>query len=253
MNLKNTFQRNLILGSLLSAFILVLVSALSWAAVSQLIASQKAVKHTQDVKLKLENLISLLKDVETGQRGYLLTQRKDFLEPYEKAKAVLWDEYDALGGLISDNPEQIQDWKRMNDIIKTRISFLEVNINTMSQTATYQTGLMLKGKAQMDLLRSIIDIMMKREDTLLEQRNSVLGFYSSIVPWIIVLAALCAIIITLYFYVRLKRGLKQNIAIAESLQEQNENMERRTEAIQNISKDIAGGNYFRRISKEDLE
>ena len=52
-------------------------------------------------------LMSLLQDMETGQRGYIITGDSDFLEPYNKAKFSLAVETDSLAKLISDNEEQI--------------------------------------------------------------------------------------------------------------------------------------------------
>ena len=41
------------------------------------------VAHTHEVLDALEQLISTLKDAETGQRGYLITGEPRYLDPYE--------------------------------------------------------------------------------------------------------------------------------------------------------------------------
>ncbi len=43
--------------------------------------------HTMEVLQRVDGLFSSLKDAETGQRGFLLTSREDYLEPYNVARA----------------------------------------------------------------------------------------------------------------------------------------------------------------------
>jgi len=43
---------------------------------------QAWVTHTQNVLLKSEAVLGYLRDAETGQRGFLLTQKTEYLEPY---------------------------------------------------------------------------------------------------------------------------------------------------------------------------
>ena len=47
-----------------------------------------------------------MKDAETGQRGYLLTGREDYLAPYLDAKQALPAEFSSLAALLSQDPAQ---------------------------------------------------------------------------------------------------------------------------------------------------
>ena len=69
----------------ISIFILVVISAVSYTIITNLLESSELVDHSNDVILKLEKVMSHVKDAETGQRGYMLTDRKDFLGPYRDA------------------------------------------------------------------------------------------------------------------------------------------------------------------------
>lgn len=57
--------------------LLVLIFVLSFWSLNRLIKKVDWVEHTNQVLLNLENIISLLKDAETGQRGYLLTENEE--------------------------------------------------------------------------------------------------------------------------------------------------------------------------------
>ena len=56
----------------------------------------------------LANLLSTMKDAETGQRGFLITGEDEYLAPYQSALASVDDEIKAMRGLTADNPRQQQ-------------------------------------------------------------------------------------------------------------------------------------------------
>ena len=84
MNTKVT--RNLQIGFGLSLSLLIASSVLSWFCIRNLLKSSELVDHSNLVATKLENVISSLKDAETGQRGYLLTGTTEYLQPYNGAQ-----------------------------------------------------------------------------------------------------------------------------------------------------------------------
>ena len=64
------------------------------------------VEHTNTVLSTLEGILSMVKDAETGLRGYVMTKDKRFLQPYygsERKADSLCKQAKALTG---DNPEQ---------------------------------------------------------------------------------------------------------------------------------------------------
>src|SRR5215467_16084774 len=64
--------------------------------------NQGWVEHTQQVQLELAEFESLLKDTETGQRGYLYTGDPNYLEPYNKSVAQGYPHVTRLAELTAD-------------------------------------------------------------------------------------------------------------------------------------------------------
>ncbi len=62
------------------------------------------VAHTYNVKSHLENITAELTDAETGQRGFLYTDKEAFLEPYTNALRTIPENHKATLELIKDNP-----------------------------------------------------------------------------------------------------------------------------------------------------
>src|ERR1700722_4857860 len=106
--MKSNIKRNLLLGFSVSLLLLLVSSEASYTSIRHLLESGKLVNHTDSVIQNLEMVLSTLKDAETGQRGYLLTGKENFLEPYNGAEDNAENGLKAVKFLTADNPEQQQ-------------------------------------------------------------------------------------------------------------------------------------------------
>src|SRR3981189_1388077 len=101
--------RNLQIGFGLSLLILVISSVASFSSIQNLLDSSKWVDHTDSVINELNMTLSSLKDAETGQRGFLLTDDTAFLRPYNGAHEKVLALADTVQRLTADNPVQQQN------------------------------------------------------------------------------------------------------------------------------------------------
>jgi CHASE3 domain sensor protein len=123
--MKSSFKRNLLVLSGLS-FLLLIVSAIaSYTSITNLLNSQQQVAHTNLVINKLDNVISVLKDAETGQRGFLLTGEEKFLEPYNGSLPKAYELISDIKNLTADNPRQLQSAEQLRQLITKRIGRLQ--------------------------------------------------------------------------------------------------------------------------------
>ena len=105
--LKKTSTEKGIRNVYLIAFILLFLAYLvNLYANRQLIKQADAVKHTNDVIRNLDNMLSKVKDGETGVRGYVITKKPEFLYPYFGSYETADSLYNELLGLTNDNPGQ---------------------------------------------------------------------------------------------------------------------------------------------------
>ena len=81
--MKKKANVNLQIGFGLSILLLILSSVVSYISITKLLESSARVKHTHDVTLQLERMMSSLRDAETSQRGFLLTNRNRYLDPFK--------------------------------------------------------------------------------------------------------------------------------------------------------------------------
>ena len=86
--------------------ILTMVSFMSYIRIMELNAASEQVNHTNQVNLKLNEVLVNIVNAETGQRGYLLTLDSSFLEPYTGSEEKVHRNIAELDSLVSDNIQQ---------------------------------------------------------------------------------------------------------------------------------------------------
>jgi PAS domain S-box-containing protein len=247
--MRLNFNRNLQLGYGISILMLVVVGFTSYRTVQQLLDSNRAVAHSNLIMQQLERTISVMKDAETGQRGYLLTNRKAFLEPYNGA-------YREANGLVSqvaqltiDNPKQQQNIQKIRRILQQRLTILQSLIVQRQQGKAITPNDLDAGKAAMDALRKAISKTEDDEQRLLDQRISRLNHYTVLVPLFIVLAILLGVLISVLSYIRVIRDIREKDRLQAELAEKeqetaafNEELTATNEELTEAREDLAAAN-----------
>jgi PAS domain S-box-containing protein len=136
--------------------------------------SEQWVTHTHEVIEQLGNLFSHVKDAETGQRGYLITGNKTYLEPYMMSQSIIQKDFHHLLKLTQDNPRQINNLRQIEPLIQKRLNHLAQAIqiqNNAGQKEAYKFILTGKGISVMSELRTLITKMIEDEHQLLNTRK----------------------------------------------------------------------------------
>lgn len=230
----------------ISLLILIATSAASFISIKNLIYSSSEVNHTNAVLKQLENAISYAKDAETGQRGYLVSGDSIFLDPYWEASEKSMHALDTVAILTTDNPAQQQHLGKLRKILGDRFDVIDRSI----QTKVVNVPEMILGKAIMDSARLLVNDMQNIEKSLLAERTASLNTFSSFTPIIIIIAAMIALFITIYFYRKVSENFRDKMRLADELQQKDIEISRRIEIIRDIATNISKGEYKIRLNVE---
>ncbi len=168
-----TFGKKVTVGFMLSFVVLVTVGAAAYQSATSLARTSYAVTQAHVVLEHLSNLLGLLKDAETGQRGFVLTGDEAFLEPHTHAVGAIPATLGDLRELVSDSVSQQRRLNQLEPIVDAKLGELAKTIEMrrtlgFGPTAAYiGEGL---GKRAMDDLRRIVDEMDHAEREVLAQR-----------------------------------------------------------------------------------
>lgn len=132
------------------------------------IHTYQAIDTTKDVLIGLD-------DAETGQRGYLLSGDRRYLDPYDKALERLARLRSELAAHISDNEAQIGRVATLDDLIDAKLGELAASIRLHDERgfeATRAQELVWMEQATMDDIRGVIGQITEAEKALLASRQS---------------------------------------------------------------------------------
>jgi CHASE3 domain sensor protein len=126
------------------------------------------------VKLKLENTLSNIRDAETAQRGYLLTQDSLFLEHYHDAQMAALESVGGARKLTHDNIVQQKNIDQLESLTQERFASLAntLSVQAASSDKSVKTERLLNGRRVMGEIRVLIAQMTSIEDDLLKQREN---------------------------------------------------------------------------------
>ncbi len=213
------------IGFGLLIFALLFAGYISFQNSKTLIDDTNWVIHTHEVKGNLDEVITNLIDTETGQRGYLITEDKKYLEPYNFALNEIDSNIDNLRRLTLDNPKQQINIDELEPLIQIKLDELQETIylrNTVGFEAAKELVLSDQGKIVMDDIRELIQNMHLEEDRLLviraklpaeSQKNNLI-----LSSWLIMLTIAFSGIVILFItksIIRPINKLKQGIISVE--------------------------------------
>ncbi|HTI08655.1 MAG TPA: response regulator [Puia sp.] len=245
--------RNLQIGFGLSLLILIITSIASYSSITSLLESSRWVDHTDSVINELSATLSTMKDAETGQRGYLLSDDTAFLRPYygaqEKALAIV----DNVQAMTADNPIQQRNAEELRDVIAHRLTILQKVIDQKRTDNLYSLDDLRQGLKYMDQARRIVQRMQEEEHKLLAIRVAKVKSLSGYTPILVLLAAGISILITLFFYRRVYNDFQERSALYGELQEKDRQISRRIDIIRDIADKISAGEYQTRVTDEQKD
>lgn len=130
--------------------------------------------HTHDVITNSEKLLSSMKDAETGQRGFLITQGITYLEPYYTGISSAQKIFQELKMLTQDNQEQQLALDHIEQSMMLKFDELALTVELVQYDNLSQALKIVKedrGKEYMDDLRSDLTKFTNIELLLLEKRK----------------------------------------------------------------------------------
>lgn len=124
-------------------------------------------------------VLTLMVNAETGMRGFQLTRRSEFLQPYETARRNLPEKMGEMKYLIEAEPgakpraEKLVSFSEIEGLIARQMDDLAWQKNHISKVGEFDEELyahLLTGKKYMDSIRASLGTMETRESELLAER-----------------------------------------------------------------------------------
>jgi signal transduction histidine kinase len=210
MNVATVIKRHpLVLALALAAAAVMLF--ISEGSYFRAVGTLNALGAMSTARASLQGLERSFLDAETGQRGYLLTGRQEYLRPYEQALGEIDGSFRFLERYYADEPASMALLSQLRAASDTRLSELALTLRLHQQgreSATRDIVLSDIGKEQMDRIRALsAELLVKETLRVAAGRNDI---YGTLMLSRIGIAALSGIgLLALFMYLHEQQRLLQ--------------------------------------------
>ena len=217
-----TFGRKVSAGFAVAVAALVIVAVVGYRSATRLAESNERVEHTLEVRFEVAQVLTQLLNAETGQRGYIITGREEFLAPYNAALSELDKAVHELQRLTVDNPAQQTRIEQLRAAMDKKLAELkrvigERRASVEAATATIAAG---EGKEAMDQARAILKDMDAEEVRLMEQRSHAVDdstrIASSVITYGTIIAVILVLVVAWWIVSSLSRQIGGNVRDLQS-------------------------------------
>jgi signal transduction histidine kinase len=199
--------------AIMAALATVLISeAAYWRSVDRL----TEVGEMAVARLNIQRLERSLLDAETGQRGYLLTQRKEYLQPYEESLKNIMEYFKRLDDYYGDEAFPKAILLKMHALVDTKLSELALTLRLHDEgkpAAMSEVIMSGIGKEHMDSFRVLAGDLLKLEsDKVSNGRQEI--YYMLMLGRVGVALLTTVSLLALFMYLR-KRFAHETLLVAQ--------------------------------------
>ena len=217
-------QRNIspmfVAGALLALGLLTWNMAATVANTSQLGGQTALVQRSGDRLRSLDSVLSLVAEAESGQRGFVITGRNEYLEPYEAARRALGGQLDELARLVGDDSAQRARLVDVRRDVDARLGEMARTVEMRRQRgfeATQEAIVGGGGVAEAKALRATVTAMADVERRHLDARTAEAASTYRNALWSGLASGAAALLAVLGFALLLRRHLRERARAEQAI------------------------------------
>jgi signal transduction histidine kinase len=208
---KNSFSKQSMIACLTAGMLVVLaIGIILYQQCQSMIESRKSVLHTQEAITAVTDLRSVMNITETGQRGFILTGKQSYLEPYEAALELVPRRLATAQRALSDNKTQIERFTALSILIEQKLSELTQTVELRKDKgfdAAVKVVRSDRGMLYMDKIRALIRNILDTEQMQLQEQNDRLDATTQKCLAAFAILAICAVSLFSAFGIFMQRYL----------------------------------------------
>jgi len=220
------------LGLFLAGFLALLaIIGTSWWLVERSEQYFDDVLQARDARTVAVAVRKDLQDMETGQRGFILTSDESYLEPYVAGRADVIPSYESLKSVLGDRQEAARI-EQLGQAITDKIDEIDETISLHRAGRTAEAIEIIRtnrGKAAMDEARAVLDRIIATADSLVGDRVRIHKANTNALRWVTILGGLFIIAVAGSALFAAMRYTREIVAARAELEVLNNALEERVE------------------------
>ena len=219
----NTIRAKLGFGFALVIALGLLTGALGLLNAKKIMDGAQANEHTHEVLREVGLIRENMTNIETGQRGFLVTGYPTYLEPYTEGKKEIDTHFDAAIKLTSDNPAQTERFNNLREMYSNWLRFSiektielrqSLNNQEIDQNEFMNRFISLSGKPIMDKMRELIGQIEQEEVNLLKVRTQAAETTYQTALWSVAAALIASFVVGVFATITLVKLLQNKLGTA---------------------------------------
>lgn len=223
--IKWSFDRKYIFQFTAGGLLLLIMGVISFLSVPALIKSDEINDRLNQELKAYRKVLTILTDAETGQRGYILTGRNNFLEPYNSARLSIWKDYNELKKISSYNDSQKQSLYILKVLIARKLDIMGVGIELRRNkglNAAIGWVATEKGKVVMDSIRQVVASMENDQQVYQQTHDAETKKITRITYIILPVGTILGFLLIVFVFFALNNEIAKRKLTEESLSESQE-------------------------------
>jgi PAS domain S-box-containing protein len=169
------FGRAITLAALLAAGLIVTSGVIAARELRLAVQAIEKVQGTFETLGQLDRVREALTDAEVGQRGYVLTGKTEYLEPYERGSAAVRPQIERLDTLLAEDGSQRQRLAELRSLADAKLAELARTVELRRKGRLDDALAIVNsdvGKNSMDRIRTLLFEIRHEEEAALHRRIS---------------------------------------------------------------------------------
>jgi signal transduction histidine kinase/ActR/RegA family two-component response regulator len=196
--------------------ILLFITTNIYRVLSASTVDTQKISHSLTILERLHNLLNVMINAETGQRGYIITKDKRFLDPYDSSIAELKGSM-SPDTLLQIMPEHTKQVIELNRLIDAETTYLRKTISELNTGSNVDEITFVNGRIRMDSIRNSINFLITVEGKKLEILNREHEETNKEIINVLVLGFVACLILLISFYLMVENNSRIRNKIEEEL------------------------------------
>jgi signal transduction histidine kinase len=212
---------------LLGVLSFVVIAVKSYQSIKELMERHHASHHAMQSRVLIEETFSLLKDLEIGQRGFVITGDEAFLEPFYQSHEKLHTLYSTMKASMQEEGKSFP-YEKLDRLVRLRAGHAAYVVELrrhFGESMIQNKALFLEGKSIMDEIRQELSNLTNAQNAIVESRtNEINGMAGEIIQrnrWLFV----CGTVVLILAASSLILEKKKRDRAEEALQKLNASLE----------------------------
>jgi len=223
-------KKNLLIngGFALALVILTIIGLLNYLNIKKMNEEERWEHHTYAVAREFDELLSALQDVETGERGFVITGKEDFLKPYHAAFDQIDLKLAHIQELTAADPRHEDHLDEIKPLIREKLATSKTTVELRRAAgfqAAYQLIVAERGRDLKHEIRRRVTEAREEEEQLLTELND--EEHARIRKALLALVAGSGVSFSLLVmvFLLLKREIARRNVVEEELRTHRDNLE----------------------------